>query len=117
MKLFQEIKKKFKPSINGLKYASNHKSTRIQYYLAIFIIILSMLLQFDQYEMLYVILSCGLVITAEYFNTAIEEIVDKISPEKSEFGKITKDISASAVFIISIAVAIGYVIILKGKFL
>jgi diacylglycerol kinase (ATP) len=47
------------------------------------------------------LLLCLLAIEA--LNTAIELIVDRISPEWSEFGKKTKDVASAAVFITVIA--------------
>jgi diacylglycerol kinase (ATP) len=34
----------------------------------------------------------------EALNTAIERIVDRTSPEISEFGRVTKDLGSTAVF-------------------
>jgi diacylglycerol kinase (ATP) len=46
------------------------------------------------------------------FNTAIEVIVDIISPDHSEKARIAKDVSAGAVFITAFGVAvIGYIIL------
>lgn len=44
-----------------------------------------------------VILFCILV-SVEALNTAIEVIVDRVSPERSEFGKVAKDLGSAAVF-------------------
>lgn len=43
------------------------------------------------------ILFCILV-SVEALNTAIEVIVDRVSPERSEFGKVAKDLGSAAVF-------------------
>ncbi|MGL5514017.1 MAG: diacylglycerol kinase family protein [Sporomusa sp.] len=51
------------------------------------------------------------VITAELFNTALEAIVDKISPEFHPLAKAAKDVAAAAVLVQAIAaVAVGYVL-------
>lgn len=54
-----------------------------------------------------------LMVAFEALNTAIEEIVDRVSPEISEMGKHSKDLGSFAVFclIISNAVYAGYVLI------
>ena len=43
------------------------------------------------------VLAC-ILLCVEAVNTAIEVIVDRISPERSEFGKIAKDLGSTAVF-------------------
>ena len=58
-----------------------------------------------------VLLCCALVFTAEMANTAIEYIVDMISPDYSEPAKKVKDIAAGAVLTASLfAAIIGLVI-------
>ena len=54
-----------------------------------------------------------LMIAFEALNTAIEEIVDRVSPEISEMGKHSKDLGSFAVFCLIIANAVyaGYVMI------
>ena len=44
------------------------------------------------------VLAMGLVWITEALNTAIEDVVDKISPEQSEFGRNAKDLGSTAVF-------------------
>lgn len=48
-------------------------------------------------------LTIACVLAAELMNTAVEAIVDKISPEKCNLAKIAKDCSAAAVLIMAIA--------------
>ncbi len=43
------------------------------------------------------ILFC-ILIAVEALNTAVERIVDRLSPELSEFGKVAKDLGSAAVF-------------------
>ena len=54
-----------------------------------------------------------LMIAFEALNTAIEEIVDRVSPEISEMGKHSKDLGSFAVFCLIVANAgyAGYVVI------
>ena len=55
------------------------------------------------------------VLSAELFNTAIETIVDMISPEKNDKAKLAKDISAAAVLAVSIGAAVIGIIIFLPK--
>lgn len=59
----------------------------------------------------------GLVIMAELFNTALETVVNLVSPEKNELARKAKDISAGAVLIAAIFSAIiGLIIFLPKVF-
>jgi len=62
-------------------------------------------------ELVLLFLAIAGVITAEIFNTALEAIVDKVSPEFHPLAKIAKDAAAGAVLIQAVAaLAIGYVL-------
>lgn len=53
-----------------------------------------------------VILCCGVVIMAELFNTAVETVVDLVSPEFHPLAGRAKDIAAAAVWVLSTLVAV-----------
>ncbi|MEI2296969.1 diacylglycerol kinase [Ensifer sp. MJa1] len=57
-----------------------------------------------------------LMMAFEAINTAIEEIVDRVSPEISEMGKNAKDLGSFACLCLIIANAVyaGYVVIFNG---
>jgi diacylglycerol kinase (ATP) len=59
----------------------------------------------------YILLCIGVVLMAEVFNTAIEKIIDLVSPDHSAKAGAIKDLAAAAVLLISIVVAIVAVII------
>lgn len=59
-----------------------------------------------QTEWLMIILCIGMVITAELFNTAIEKLVDRVSPERNPIAGQVKDIAAGAVLVCAAAAAI-----------
>ncbi|WAP69379.1 diacylglycerol kinase [Jiella pelagia] len=48
----------------------------------------------------------AMLLAAEALNTAIEKIVDRLSPERSAFARDAKDLGSAAVFFIIIANAI-----------
>lgn len=59
-------------------------------------------------EWAVLLLTFAAVISAELFNTSIERLCDKVSPEKDEHIKHSKDTAAGAVLIAAIfAVAVG----------
>lgn len=103
--------KKFRDAFSGLKFGLSHKSIAIQCVLALCITIAGILLQFSAGEWLSVIILCGMVISAEIFNTCIEMICDKICPEYDEtIGKI-KDLSAGGVLVCAMAALIAAIVI------
>lgn len=57
-------------------------------------------------EWIVIILCIGVVIAAELFNTAIEKLVDLVSPERHPIAGQVKDIAAGAVLVCAVAAAI-----------
>lgn len=57
-------------------------------------------------EWIFVTLAIGLVFIAELFNTAIEVLVDIVSPEYNPKAGLVKDIAAGAVLISAITAAL-----------
>lgn len=62
-------------------------------------------------EWIAIIICIGVVLAAEAFNTAIERLVNLVSPEQNEMAGDVKDIAAGAVLICAIAAATVGVII------
>jgi diacylglycerol kinase (ATP) len=50
-----------------------------------------------------VLLTCGAVIAAELFNTAIEALADLVQPQQNPVIRIVKDCAAAAVLVTSLA--------------
>ena len=71
----------------------------------------------SSYEMISLVLVTGFVWTAEIFNTAIEAIMDHVSPDKHPKVKMIKDVSAAAVLVSSItAIIVGLMIFIPKLF-
>ena len=58
-----------------------------------------------------IVLCCAVVVMAELFNTAIETVVDLVSPEFHPLAGRAKDIAAAAVWFLSFLVAIVGVLV------
>ncbi len=69
---------------------------------ALLAIIFGFLFSISSTEWLFLVLSIGLVIGAEAFNSAIEVDIDLTSPEYHPFARDTKDLAAGAVLIMGI---------------
>lgn len=118
-------KRECKKIINSFKYAiegfissfKTERNMKIHVLAMIIVIILGFILKLTKIEWCICIILVVLVISAELFNTAIETIVDMISPEKNEKAKLAKDISAAAVLILAIGAVIVGILIFLPKIL
>ena len=70
------------------------------------VIIAGIVLGITRTEWIMVVMCIGTVIAAELFNTAIEKLVDLVSPERHPVAGQVKDIAAGAVLICAVAAAI-----------
>jgi len=109
-------------AIEGVLHgAKTQLHLRYHFFSAAFILFLSFLLGVTRMEFVVISLAVMLVITAEMLNSAIEVVVDILSPEYSEGARVAKDIAAGAVLISAFGAAVlGYIIIfpyLKALFI
>ena len=73
---------------------------------AMAVIIAGIVLGITRTEWIMVVMCIGTVIAADLFNTAIEKLVDLVSPERHPVAGQVKDIAAGAVLICAVAAAI-----------
>jgi diacylglycerol kinase (ATP) len=83
----------------------------IHTFAAVLVIALGLYFQITSIEWLFIILAIALVFAFELVNTALEFLVDYVSPEFSEKAGKIKDLAAAAVLVCAIAAAIIGVII------
>lgn len=88
---------------------------KIHFFIAVLVIICGFIFSISLVEWLFCILCFGLVIGAEMINTAIENIVNLVSPEQNELAGKAKDIAAGAVLVCAIFSAIVGLIIFVPK--
>jgi len=100
-------------AVEGILHAAKtQRHVRYHFFSAAAVLLLSYMLGVSRIEFLIISLSVIAVLLAEMFNTAIEAIVDIVSPGHSEKARIAKDISAGAVLVTAFgAVVIGYIIL------
>ncbi len=99
-------------AIDGILYAAKtQRHLRYHLYTAAFVLILIYIFGVDRTDFLIVAIAVILVLLAEMFNTAIEYVVDLLSPEHNVNARTAKDVAAGAVLITAFgAVVIGYII-------
>ncbi|MCK4489796.1 MAG: diacylglycerol kinase family protein [Anaerolineales bacterium] len=99
-------------ALDGIKYIlETQQNARIHLLFTLAVFILGFLLGITRIEWIALALTVGLVWAAELFNTAVEVMVDWISPEKHIAAKICKDISAGSVLVTAfISILVGILI-------
>jgi len=80
---------------------------------AILVIALGFFFSISKTEWCLIIFAIAIVFSAEAFNTAIEHLTNKVSPDYNELAGKTKDAAAAAVLLAAIGAAIvGFIIFL-----
>ena len=99
------MKKQLKSFCNAIKgFLSALKSEghlRFHFIAAIYVIIFSFFFDLSITQWAVVILLIAGVLSAELFNTALEKLCNKVTTEYSERIKLVKDISSTAVLVLS----------------
>lgn len=94
-------------------FVANEPNAWIELTVAVLTLIAGYFFKIETFEWIAVIFCIGMVLAAEAVNTAIERLVDFVSPEKNSLAGNVKDIAAGAVLICSIAATIiGLIIFL-----
>lgn len=102
----------FKYAFSGLNYAFKTQFNFKFHTAAVLAVgITGWTLKLSVAEWLWVIVAMASVLISELLNTAIEVLVDLVSPGYNEKAKIIKDVSAGAVLIAAVfALAVGLII-------
>lgn len=103
-------------ALNGFFYALRTERN-VQIWFVVFILgnALCWWLETSRNEHLFILGMLSLIGACEYLNTAIETLADRVTTEKDEQIKHTKDIAAGATLIVSVATALISFIILLPK--
>ena len=126
-KIRKKIKRKLKIDnkrlINSFKYASEgikqsykgEQNLKIHTFIAILVIVFGFFLKISYFEWLVCLLLIGLVLMTEFFNTAIEYVVDLASPRIHPLAKAAKDTASAGVLIMAIISAVIGLLIFVPK--
>ncbi len=104
----------FISAINGIKKTvTTQCNIRIQLFAALLVMLLAIYYDIPLMHLIWLITMCFMVIVLEMVNTALEMILNFVSPEYHPLAKISKDIAAGAVLLTSLmAVFVGLIIFL-----
>ena len=108
----RKLIKSFGYAFSGVAYAFKTQLNFKIHSLALVLVgLLGWYVDLSVQDWIYIIIVTGIVIMAELFNTALEVLVDLVSPAYHGKAKIVKDVAAAAVLLAAIlAVAVGLVI-------
>jgi len=101
-----KIHKSFLYAFAGLRAAAKEATFKIMLFFAVSVVFLAVYFPLEGWEKITLFFLVGMVLTAELLNSQIERILDIVQPENDPRVKEIKDISAAAVFIISLTSAI-----------
>lgn len=98
-----------------VKLFKNEPNAQIHLLACVCVITVGLLLGLSPTEWCIVMLCIGGVFMAEGFNTAIEKLCDRVSPERHPLIETAKDVAAGAVLLYVIGVVIAGLIIFVPK--
>jgi diacylglycerol kinase len=105
-------------AINGILIAVKEQlNLKIHLLALLCVTVTGFFFQLNITEWAIILLTFGLVLVAEIFNSAIEYLVDFVSPEHHEKAGKVKDVAAGAVLISAIIAVIVGLLIFGNKFL
>ena len=106
------FRKSFLFAIQGFRTAVvTERNIKVMLAVGALAVVAGLVLQIDLLSWAIILLCCAVVIMAELFNTAVETIVDLVSPEFHPLAGRAKDIAAAAVWFLSLVVAIVGVLV------
>ena len=106
----------FRAAFEGIKATYiREQNIKIHTVIAILVVLFGFLLKISYGEWLVCLVLIGLVLMAEFFNTAIEYVVDLASPNIHPLAKAAKDTASAGVLMMAILAAIVGVVIFVPK--
>jgi undecaprenol kinase len=104
-----KLAKSFGHAFDGIKAAAkNEPNFQIHLIIATIVCIAGLAVGMSVVEWLILVFTIGFVLILELINTAVEAIVNLVSPDIHHQAKIAKDVSAAAVLIAAIlAICVG----------
>lgn len=100
-------KETFKNALAGCWYAfTTQKNFIVHFTLSFLVILLALWLDVPYERFLFLLLAVFLGLSVEMINTIVEKVIDLITQEYHPLAKIIKDLSAGAMLIISVGIAV-----------
>lgn len=108
----KRLRNSFKYAFEGIVQTyRGEQNLKIHTFIAILVIVFGFFLKISLIEWYICLLLIGLVLMSEFFNTAIEYVVDLASPKVHPLAKAAKDTASAGVLMMSImSAAVGIMI-------
>lgn len=114
----KRLGRSFKAAFSGIKETYiKEQNIKIHTIMAMLVVICGFLFKISYAEWLVCLVLIGFVLMAEFFNTAIEYVVDLASPDIHPLAKAAKDTASAGVLMMAILSAVIGLIIFVPKFI
>jgi diacylglycerol kinase len=108
----------FRFAFAGIAHAfKTQRNFKVHCGVSVLVLGMGLALQIDLSEWAIIAIAAGLVFQAELVNTALEALVDKVSPERHPLAKVTKDCAAGAVLVTALAAVLVGLLVFGPKLL
>ena len=116
MRLLKKPLNGFKYAVEGIEHVfRTQHHMRFHFLILVLVLMISLVFKLERMEVLILLFTISLVLTAEMINTAIEAVVDLVTQTYHPLAKFAKDIAAGAVLITTInALAVGFLLFMSG---
>ena len=112
----KRLGRSFRAAFEGIKATYiREQNIKIHTVIAILVVLFGFLLKISYGEWLVCLVLIGLVLMAEFFNTAVEYVVDLASPNIHPLAKAAKDTASAGVLMMAILAAIVGIVIFVPK--
>ncbi|BCX02552.1 MAG: hypothetical protein KatS3mg053_0490 [Candidatus Roseilinea sp.] len=103
----------FRFAFEGIAYAfRTQRNFKVHCGVALAVVVVGLVIRLSPEQWAILALATGLVFQAELVNTALEAVVDHVSPEFHALAKVAKDCAAGAVFLTALcAVVVGLLVL------
>lgn len=113
----RQIFSAFQWSMKGLKACFKHEASfRLEVFLAVVFVPLGLWLGHGGVEKILLITFPILALACELLNSAVEAVVDLVSPEFNELAGRAKDMGSASVFLMLVMVAVTWLLILVPRY-
>ena len=117
-KAMEKFFKSFVYAFKGLAYALRTQlNFKLHCVSAVCVILLGLYTKLSSAEWLWIVLAIAMVLVLELVNTAIETLVDLVSPQQQAKAGIVKDVAAAAVLVAAFLALSIALIIFVPKFI
>ncbi len=100
----------------GIKYLlRTQPNAWIHSLLTLMVLFFGFFFQIDTLEWCILLIAIAMVLAAEAFNTALETVVDLVSPDYHQLAEIAKDVASGAVLITAFFAALVGIIVFLPK--